>query len=81
MSFRDRLIRFIETDVVGKDDASIEPEQSLLDDGLMDSIGLLRVIAFVESETGVRIPDARVTPTNFESVVAIESLVAELRGS
>ncbi|MEQ9401688.1 MAG: acyl carrier protein [Longimicrobiales bacterium] len=81
MSFRDRLIRFIETDVVGKDDASIEPEQSLLDDGLMDSIGLLRVIAFVESETGVRIPDARVTPINFESVVAIESLVAELRDS
>ena len=79
MSFRERLTRFIETDVVGQDETSIDPEQSLLDEGLMDSIGLLRVIAFVEAETGLRIPDARVTPTNFESVVAIESLVRSLR--
>ncbi len=79
MALRDTLSRFIAERLLQDRDAKIDPHESLLDRGLVDSVGLLNLITFLENETGVRIPEDAMIPENFESVVSMEALVAGLK--
>jgi acyl carrier protein len=62
-------------------DAKVDPEDNLLDLGLIDSVGLLNLITFLESTAGIRVPEEEMVPDNFESVVAIEAFVARMRAA
>jgi acyl carrier protein len=54
---------------------SIDPSTSLLDTGVLDSVFLVQLVAFLEERFGVRIDQSDVTPGNFESVETIDRLV------
>jgi acyl carrier protein len=56
-------------------------EDSLLERGLLDSMGILRLVEFCEVSFGVSIPDQDVVPDNLESVQAIARLVERCRAS
>jgi acyl carrier protein len=79
MSFRDDLTSYIRQNLLRGDSAVLGPDDSLIDAGALDSVGLMNVLAFVESHAGVKVPDSEVIPQNFESVTAIEALVQRLR--
>jgi acyl carrier protein len=59
-------------------DAVIDASTPLIDRGILDSMGLMQVIMFVEEKTGIRIPDDEVLPDNFQTVGSIEALVDRL---
>ncbi len=59
--------------------AAITPERLLLEDGILDSLGLQRLVMFLEAEFDIMIDDDYLTPENFESVRAIASFVGEIR--
>jgi acyl carrier protein len=80
MSLKQQLLRFIETDLA-RDVSGLTETDSLLDLGLVDSIGLMKIMVFVEQQTGLPIPDREVTPDNFQSVADIERLVESLRST
>ena len=75
---RDDLIRYIQTNLL-QDSGTLDPEESLIDRGIVDAIGLMQIMQFVETNEGVRIPDHMVIPENFQSVTAIEQMVEKLR--
>ncbi len=81
MALRDSLTRFIAERLLQDRTATIDPNESLLERGVVDSVGLLNLITFLEGETGVRIPEDAMVPEHFESVVAMEALVAQLKGA
>ncbi|MFN0099052.1 MAG: acyl carrier protein [Gemmatimonadaceae bacterium] len=81
MALRDSLTRFIAERLLQDRNAKIDPTESLLERGVVDSVGLLNLITFLETETGVRIPDDAMIPDHFESVESMERLVAQLKGS
>jgi acyl carrier protein len=60
---------------------SLGPEDSLLEQGLLDSMGILRLMSFCEETFGVAIPDKEVVPDNLESIRAIANLVDRHRGA
>jgi acyl carrier protein len=80
MSFRDDLAVYIRRNLLHDDSAVLGPDDSLIDAGALDSVGLMNVLTFVESHAGVKVPDSDVIPQNFESLTAIETLVDRLRG-
>ena len=80
MTLRDQLARFIAENLLQDRDAVIDPDESLLDRGAIDSVGLLNLITHIETTTGVRIPDEEMVPENFETLTAIEGFIARLRG-
>src|SRR5262245_18608776 len=41
----------------------------LLESGIIDSLGVLDVVAFVESEFNLRVDDDDLTPENFQTIV------------
>jgi acyl carrier protein len=49
----------------------LEPQQCLIGSGIIDSLGLLRLIAFIEERFGVVMDDEEVIPENFDSIEAI----------
>ena len=57
--------------------SEIADDDDLIDSGIIDSLGIFQLVAFLEESFGVSIGDEEITPENFASVSAIERLVAE----
>ena len=51
-------------------------DYDLLANGVVDSLGLLKLIAWVETEFAVTVDDAALDPDNFRTVDAIDAFVA-----
>ena len=52
-----------------------------LDAGLIDSTGILELVAFLESQFGIRMADADIVPANLDSIQAIVGYVDTKRAS
>jgi len=53
----------------------LDPEESLFDAGVLDSFALTDVIAEVEKEFSIKVPDADLTPRKFNSISRIVSYI------
>jgi acyl carrier protein len=74
------LIEYIQDNLVAADDGErIGEDTPLIEKGIVDSMGLMQIMGFVEERTGVRIPDDHVRPANFATVSSINDLVERLR--
>ena len=54
-------------------------EDPLLKNGLIDSLGILEVVTFLENEFGITIVDEELSPENFESVRSLSAFVQQKR--
>lgn len=61
--------------------AELTDDLALIEQHVIDSMLLLRMVAWLESEYGIAINDADVVPSNFGSIERISSLVAAKRGA
>jgi acyl carrier protein len=52
----------------------------LLEKGILDSLGILDVVTFVESEFNVAVDDEDLLPENFESIHAMTGFVQAKKG-
>ncbi|RWX76886.1 acyl carrier protein [Neorhizobium lilium] len=62
------LREFIAENFLFRADADIGDDQSLLDSGVMDSTGVLELIAFLEKTYGITVADAEIVPENLDSI-------------
>ena len=53
----------------------IDPDDSLISSGVLDSMALLQLIAFVEQRFGITVDDDEVNLENFQTVNNIKALV------
>ena len=51
----------------------------LLENGIVDSLGILELVAFIEQEFGVTITDEELLPENFQTVRCLVSFVKRKR--
>ena len=66
-----RLLGFVRGELLRNRGALVDEDSYLFEDGLIDSLKILQLIAFVEIETGRSIPDAEVVMEHFRSVRTI----------
>jgi acyl carrier protein len=67
---------FIEDNFLFREDhASLSDSESLLDAGLIDSTGILELVAFLEAQFGIRVADAEIVPDNLDTLKAIVAYV------
>jgi acyl carrier protein len=59
----------------------LDHETSLIESGVIDSTGVLELVAFVETRFGIRIEDEEVTPEHLDTIRRIENLVARKSGA
>lgn len=76
---KDRLRRYIARELMDADEASLPDDANLLGDNLIDSIGIMSLLAFIETEFGVRVPPEDVTIEHFASVNTIHAYLERRR--
>lgn len=80
MTFRQTLKKFIQEKLTADPQAEeLDDNESLIERGIIDSMGLMQTVLFIEEQTGVRVPDEEVLPDNFASLSSIERMVDRLR--
>ncbi|MGW7412266.1 phosphopantetheine-binding protein [Streptomyces sp. NPDC054863] len=67
----DEIARFVVDHFLDDDVTDLDPEQDLLAEGWMDSLGVLHVVAWLENRYGVTVPTGALSLRNFRSVRAI----------
>lgn len=66
------LTGFIQTEIVSQSSgASLQPDDDLLESSLVDSLGIMRLVSFIETHYEVALPAADVTVQNFQTIRAI----------
>ena len=55
----------------------VSNDESLLNNGLIDSLGILEVVAFIEKEFGFTVSDEDLLPENFGSVASLLNFVQQ----
>jgi acyl carrier protein len=72
-----RIKEFIAGELMFEDKTAALTEDTPLLGGVIDSLGLMQLISFIEEEFDVAIDDAEVTTDNFRTVADIEQLVSQ----
>jgi acyl carrier protein len=60
----------------GRGITAVDPTDNLLAKGIVDSHGVMELVAFLEERYGISVGDEDLTPENFESVARIGEFVA-----
>ncbi len=72
-----RLLRFVEQDL--PEGTDLQPDTDLLLSGVLDSLGVVRVVHWLEDELGIEIDPADVVLENFQTVGAMVAYVERRR--
>ena len=54
---------------------NVQNEDELIETGLLDSLGILDVVTYLEEEFGLTVSDEELTPENFQSISTMASYV------
>ena len=81
LTVRHRIRQFIlEHFPLARKPSIIEDDSPLLDSGIIDSLGVLDLVSFIEKEFEITIADEDLMAENFESIVSIAAFV-QIKGN
>ncbi len=60
----------------GESGSGLADSDSFLDKGIIDSTGMLELVAFLEESFGVRVEDEELVPENLDSVDRLADFIA-----
>ena len=76
MTIKEQLKDYIARNLLFSDNGfKYDDDDSFLEEGIVDSIGVLELVAFVDESFGVEVEDHEVTPDNFDSVNKLTAYV------
>ncbi|MDH4171372.1 MAG: acyl carrier protein [Acidimicrobiia bacterium] len=75
IALADRLIELIRTEINPAAGDDLGPDTDLLLTGLVDSLGVVRVVNWIEDEMGVEVDPVDVTLENFQTVNAMAAYI------
>ncbi len=75
-NIQDRIRRFIQNRFASARHRRVGDHDHLLEQGILDSLGVLDVVGFLEQEFGIALADDELTPDHFRSIATLAALVA-----
>jgi len=76
MELRDRIRNYIvENFLFGETGPLTSDAVSLLDSGIIDSTGVMELIAFLEGDLGLTVDDEELVPENLDSIANLVAFV------
>lgn len=79
-SINERIRSFIIQKFPAARKRTIDDDVPLLASGIVDSMGVLDVVTFLEKSFSIRLADDELTPDNFATIKCISSFVERKRG-
>jgi acyl carrier protein len=81
MELKEQIRGFVVENFLFGDAAPLKDDaMSLLDNGIMDSVGVMELVAFLEGDLGLAIEDSELVPENLDSVDNLCGFVTRKRG-
>lgn len=74
-SIQHQIRRFILENFYVSEPSALADDTSLVGTGLVDSTGILEVLAFLEEEFGIEVTDRETTPDNLDSIERMAAFV------
>ena len=82
LSLRDTIKQFILSNLlIESSHTSINGSDSFLKKGIIDSMGMIQLVTFVQKHYGIRVEPREVVPDNFDSLENIERYIRSKKGS
>jgi acyl carrier protein len=77
-NIKQQIVEFITTNFLFDESSNVLGEaDSLLETGVIDSTGVLELVAFIEETYGVKIDDEEIVPENLDSIENITLFVTQ----
>ena len=54
--------------IVPNSKKSLTPDEDLLEQGIIDSLGIMKLIVFMEGTCGIAVSDEEIVPENFQTL-------------
>lgn len=70
MSTQSVLTRYIQDEFV-RGRKEVNPDDDLLSSGILNSLGILKLVAFIEERFDTRVPDEDIVFENFQSIQSL----------
>jgi acyl carrier protein len=65
---RDKVRAFIVENFLFGNEDGLKDDSSFLDEGIIDSTGILELVSFLEEEFGIAVEDEELIPENLDSI-------------
>jgi acyl carrier protein len=75
MQVKQQIRDFVSSNFYVAEPAKLADTDSLLEHGIIDSTGVLEVIAFIEESFGITVDDVEMVPENLDSIERIAAYV------
>jgi acyl carrier protein len=79
MDRKNALSDYIKNEIMRNPSARLPETEDLLSAGILDSLAILQLVAFVEESFNIRIPDEDVVFENFQSIDSLDKYLATLK--
>jgi len=81
LEITEKIRSFIMNNVlIGSDAGNLDNDDSFLEKGIIDSTGILELVAFIESEFDIDVKDEELIPDNFDSVSKMSTYISNKVG-
>ena len=81
MEVEQKLKHFIAAELMYADDDALTSDDPLLGSGIVDSLGIMRLVSYIEEEFGVVVPEEDLVPEHFQSVSRLTAFVERLQSA
>lgn len=68
MGTQEEIRSFVIDNFLFGDDRGLDNDSSFLDGGILDSTGIMHLVAFIEETFSVRVADEELVPENLDSI-------------
>lgn len=75
VNVKEEIRRYIVEDILFDDGEKLKIDTSFQEHGIIDSLGFVELIGFVEKKFGIQIKDDELIPENFDSLQKITQFV------
>ena len=76
MNIENKVREFISNNFLLHDDnIELNPQASLLEEGIIDSTGVLELVSFIETEFDIQVGEEEIIPDNLDSIENIVNFI------
>jgi acyl carrier protein len=76
MNIKSEIRKYIiDNFLYGQDDNTLGTDVSFLENGIIDSTGVLELVSFVQETFGIKVKDDELIPNNFDSLTKLEAFI------
>ena len=76
MRTKEQIRQFITSELISNDNGKkLEDATPLLESGIIDSLGMIKLVVFLENKFSIQVTDQELQPENFKNLDALSLMV------